>query len=103
MYLVKFDQSFVCDVFCVQWTDSVSPRPQVLCVRICIFYSTMCLSGWPLSSEAAKLRCGTDLLSDLIFVCGDRGIYLGKSIFMQVKQTVCSKVWCLDSNFKVWH
>ncbi|KAE8293059.1 hypothetical protein D5F01_LYC08154 [Larimichthys crocea] len=58
-----------------------SARPQtlkVLCVRICIFYSTMCLSGWPLSSEAAKLRCGTDLLSDLIFVCGDRGIYLGK-------------------------
>uniref|UniRef100_A0A8C9ZC92 Insulin-like domain-containing protein n=1 Tax=Sander lucioperca TaxID=283035 RepID=A0A8C9ZC92_SANLU len=51
---------------------------QVLCVRMCMFYSTMCLAGWPLSSEAARLRCGTDLLSDLIFVCGDRGIYLGK-------------------------
>ncbi|KAM6928664.1 insulin-like growth factor 3 [Lycodopsis pacificus] len=38
----------------------------------------MCLASWPLSSEAARLRCGTDLLSDLIFVCGDRGIYLGK-------------------------
>uniref|UniRef100_A0A8C9ZDP6 Insulin-like domain-containing protein n=1 Tax=Sander lucioperca TaxID=283035 RepID=A0A8C9ZDP6_SANLU len=45
---------------------------------MCMFYSTMCLAGWPLSSEAARLRCGTDLLSDLIFVCGDRGIYLGK-------------------------
>lgn len=61
---------------------SFSSRPQVLCVRVCLFYSTMCLAGWPLSSEAARLRCGSDLLSDLIFVCGDRGIYLGKSIFM---------------------
>ncbi|XP_029362931.1 insulin-like growth factor 3 isoform X1 [Echeneis naucrates] len=54
-----------------------SVRPQVLCVQMCMFYSTMCLVGWPLS-EAARLRCGSDLLSDLIFVCGDRGIYLGK-------------------------
>ncbi|XP_054465882.1 insulin-like growth factor 3 [Anoplopoma fimbria] len=51
---------------------------KVVCVRVCMFYSTMCLAGWPLSSEAARLRCGTDLLSDLMFVCGDRGIYLGK-------------------------
>ncbi|XP_060930670.1 insulin-like growth factor I [Limanda limanda] len=52
-----------------------SARPStltVLCVQL------MCLAGWPLSSEAARLRCGSDLLSDLIFVCGDRGIYLGK-------------------------
>ncbi|XP_073327122.1 insulin-like growth factor 3 [Pagrus major] len=58
-----------------------SARPQtlkVLCARMCMFYSVMCLAGWPLSSEAARLRCGSDLLSDLIFVCGDRGIYLGK-------------------------
>ncbi|XP_075951551.1 insulin-like growth factor 3 [Anarhichas minor] len=55
-----------------------SPMLKVLCVRMCVFYSTMCLAGWPLSSEAARLRCGTDLLSDLIFVCGDRGIYIGK-------------------------
>ncbi|XP_038579343.1 insulin-like growth factor I [Micropterus salmoides] len=56
-------------------------KPQtlkVLCVRVCMFYCTMSLAGWPLSSEAARLRCGTDLLSDLIFVCGDRGIYVGK-------------------------
>ncbi|XP_069581717.1 insulin-like growth factor 3 [Brachyistius frenatus] len=51
---------------------------KVLCVRICMFYCSVCLAGWPLSSEAARLRCGSDLLSDLIFVCGDRGIYLGK-------------------------
>nr|WLS42900.1 insulin-like growth factor 3 [Trachinotus ovatus] len=54
-----------------------SARPQVLCVQMCVL-SALCLAGWPLSSEAARLRCGSDLLSDLIFVCGDRGIYLGK-------------------------
>ncbi|XP_037628987.1 insulin-like growth factor 3 [Sebastes umbrosus] len=58
---------------------SASPQTlKVMCVRMCIFYSTMCLAGWPQSSEAARRRCGTDLLNDLIFVCGDRGIYLGK-------------------------
>ncbi|XP_034393606.1 insulin-like growth factor 3 [Cyclopterus lumpus] len=51
---------------------------KVVCVRMCVFYFTMCLAGWPLSSEAARLRCGRDLLSDLIFVCGDRGIYIGR-------------------------
>lgn len=69
-YVTGFVLRFVCS------------RPQVLCVRMCLFYSTMCLAGLPLSSEAARLRCGSDLLSDLIFVCGDRGIYLGKFIFM---------------------
>ncbi|XP_072223066.1 insulin-like growth factor 3 [Leuresthes tenuis] len=51
---------------------------KVLCVRICMFYSTMCLAGWPLSSEAAKIRCGSELLSDLRLVCGDRGIHFGR-------------------------
>ncbi|XP_014853700.1 PREDICTED: insulin-like growth factor II isoform X1 [Poecilia mexicana] len=51
---------------------------QVLCVRIWVFYCSMCLAGWPLFSEGARLRCGSELLSDLLFVCGDRGIYLGK-------------------------
>uniref|UniRef100_A0A3B5B3L4 Insulin-like growth factor I n=1 Tax=Stegastes partitus TaxID=144197 RepID=A0A3B5B3L4_9TELE len=51
----------------------VCASPQVLCVRLCL-----CLAGWPLCSEAARRRCGSELLSDLIFVCGDRGIYLGK-------------------------
>lgn len=63
-------------------SNSCSPRLQVLCVRMCAFYTAVCLAGWPPSAEAARLRCGSDLLSDLIFVCGDRGIYLGKSIFM---------------------
>uniref|UniRef100_A0A672YIU0 Insulin-like domain-containing protein n=1 Tax=Sphaeramia orbicularis TaxID=375764 RepID=A0A672YIU0_9TELE len=49
-----------------------------LCVRICVFYCTMCLASWPLSTEAARRRCGSDLLSDLLFVCGDRGIYIGR-------------------------
>ncbi|XP_041859677.1 insulin-like growth factor 3 [Melanotaenia boesemani] len=51
---------------------------KVLCVQICMFYSSMCLAGWSLSSEAAKPRCGAELLSDLMFVCGDRGIHLGR-------------------------
>uniref|UniRef100_A0A3Q3APG9 Insulin-like domain-containing protein n=1 Tax=Kryptolebias marmoratus TaxID=37003 RepID=A0A3Q3APG9_KRYMA len=57
-----------------------TPRMKHLaaCVRICMFYCSMCLAGWPVSSEAARRRCGSELLSDLIFVCGDRGIYLGK-------------------------
>ncbi|KAK5863061.1 hypothetical protein PBY51_000119 [Eleginops maclovinus] len=46
---------------------------KVLCVRMCI-----CLAGLPLASEAGRLRCGSDLLKDLMFVCGDRGIYLGR-------------------------
>ncbi|XP_075882165.1 insulin-like growth factor 1, juvenile form [Nelusetta ayraudi] len=29
-------------------------------------------------ASGAKLRCGSDLLNDLLFVCGDRGIYFGK-------------------------
>ncbi|KAF3696413.1 Insulin-like growth factor I [Channa argus] len=59
---------------CVLFTS----RLQVLCARVCVFYSTVCLAGWPLGTDATRLRCGSDLLSDLIFVCGDRGIYLGK-------------------------
>lgn len=54
--------------------------PHVLCVQMCMIYTVVCLAGWLLCSEAARLRCGTDLLSDLIFVCGDRGIYLGESL-----------------------
>ncbi|XP_029973684.1 insulin-like growth factor 3 [Salarias fasciatus] len=50
----------------------------VLCARICMFYSSLFLAGWPLCPQAARLRCGSELLADLLFVCGDRGIYLGK-------------------------
>uniref|UniRef100_A0A3Q1KCN9 Insulin-like domain-containing protein n=1 Tax=Anabas testudineus TaxID=64144 RepID=A0A3Q1KCN9_ANATE len=72
------DSMFWCIKRCVHAFVSLSSHLQVLCVRMCMFYSTMYLTGWPLSAEAARLRCGSDLLSDLIFVCGDRGIYLGK-------------------------
>ncbi|XP_061648569.1 insulin-like growth factor 3 [Phyllopteryx taeniolatus] len=54
-----------------------SGRPLPLKV-LCMFYSTMCLVSGPICSEAAKLRCGSELLNDLLFVCGDRGLYLGK-------------------------
>lgn len=47
-----------------------------------MLYSAMSLAGWALSSDAARLRCGTDLISDLIFVCGDRGIHLGRYILV---------------------
>ncbi|XP_056279971.1 insulin-like growth factor I isoform X2 [Pseudoliparis swirei] len=59
-----------------------SSRPpamlKVVCVRMCVFYAAVCLAGWPPSSEAARLRCGSDLLDDIRFVCGDRGIYIGR-------------------------
>ncbi|KAK5923145.1 hypothetical protein CgunFtcFv8_000142 [Champsocephalus gunnari] len=54
---------------------------KVLCVRMCICLAGWPLAseaGWPLASEAGRLRCGSDLLKDLMFVCGDRGIYLGR-------------------------
>ncbi|XP_029012032.1 insulin-like growth factor 3 [Betta splendens] len=55
-----------------------TPAMKALCARVCVFYYTALLASWPLSADAARLRCGSDLLSDLIFVCGDRGIYLGR-------------------------
>ncbi|XP_077371333.1 insulin-like growth factor 3 [Festucalex cinctus] len=45
---------------------------------LCVFCSALCLLSGPPCSEAAKLRCGSELLNDLLFVCGDRGIYFGK-------------------------
>lgn len=39
---------------------------------MCVLYSAVALA------DAAKLRCGSDLLNDLLFVCGDRGVYLGE-------------------------
>ncbi|XP_033486016.2 insulin-like growth factor 3 [Epinephelus lanceolatus] len=73
--LESVDSDRMCSACCPAATPQTL---KVFCVWVCMFYSTMCLAAWPLSSEAAKLRCGSDLLSDLIFVCGDRGIYLGK-------------------------
>ncbi|XP_053705394.1 insulin-like growth factor 3 isoform X1 [Synchiropus splendidus] len=42
-----------------------------------MFFSSICVSVWFVPVVAAKPRCGSDLLEDLIFVCGDRGIYFG--------------------------
>uniref|UniRef100_A0A3Q1GBR3 Insulin-like growth factor I n=1 Tax=Acanthochromis polyacanthus TaxID=80966 RepID=A0A3Q1GBR3_9TELE len=77
--ITVLDQGITYSFSCYKlYVERLSLFPQVLCVRISLFYSSICLAGWPLTSEAARLRCGTELLSDLIFVCGDRGIYLGK-------------------------
>lgn len=71
--MVAFPKHLICLIF---WFSSCF---QVLCVQICMFYSSICLVSWPLCAETAKVRCGSDLLSDLMFVCGDRGIYLRES------------------------
>uniref|UniRef100_A0A3B3ZJP6 Insulin-like domain-containing protein n=1 Tax=Periophthalmus magnuspinnatus TaxID=409849 RepID=A0A3B3ZJP6_9GOBI len=44
-------------------------------IMLCVFYI---INLGPLCADGARLRCGSELLGDLIFVCGDRGIYLGK-------------------------
>lgn len=85
---------------CVHAFVSLSSHLQVLCVRMCMFYSTMYLTGWPLSAEAARLRCGSDLLSDLIFVCGDRGIYLGE--FVLVFRTCFTQLWNVTLDDLLW-
>ncbi|XP_037134785.1 insulin-like growth factor 3 [Syngnathus acus] len=55
------------------------PLGRLLPLKVsCMLCLTMCLFSGPLCSEAAKRRCGSELLSDLLFVCGDRGLYLGK-------------------------
>uniref|UniRef100_A0A3B3ZJC3 Insulin-like domain-containing protein n=1 Tax=Periophthalmus magnuspinnatus TaxID=409849 RepID=A0A3B3ZJC3_9GOBI len=43
---------------------------------LCVLHCSISLG--PLCADGARLRCGSELLGDLIFVCGDRGIYLGK-------------------------
>uniref|UniRef100_A0A3Q0RFM1 Insulin-like domain-containing protein n=1 Tax=Amphilophus citrinellus TaxID=61819 RepID=A0A3Q0RFM1_AMPCI len=62
-------------------SSSCRPPARARALKICMFYSCVCLVSWPLPAEAARLRCGSDLLSDLMFVCGDRGIYLGKGLW----------------------
>uniref|UniRef100_A0A8C6THK9 Insulin-like domain-containing protein n=1 Tax=Neogobius melanostomus TaxID=47308 RepID=A0A8C6THK9_9GOBI len=49
---------------------------QELCLWLCILHCSISLG--PLGTEGAKLRCGSELIEALEFVCGDRGIYLGK-------------------------
>ncbi|XP_016145967.1 insulin-like growth factor II isoform X2 [Sinocyclocheilus grahami] len=45
---------------------------------VCVLYSLYCILILPDAGEAAKPRCGRELVADLEFVCGDRGFYRGK-------------------------
>uniref|UniRef100_A0A672JZE8 Insulin-like growth factor I n=1 Tax=Sinocyclocheilus grahami TaxID=75366 RepID=A0A672JZE8_SINGR len=45
---------------------------------VCVLYSLYCVLILPDAAEAAKARCGRELVADLEFVCGDRGFYRGK-------------------------
>ncbi|XP_053359732.1 insulin-like growth factor 3 [Clarias gariepinus] len=56
----------------------VTPALQVLCWRsVCVLYTLIVCVLQPELANSAKSRCGVELISDLQFVCGDRGIYLG--------------------------
>ncbi|XP_043103285.1 insulin-like growth factor 3 [Puntigrus tetrazona] len=45
---------------------------------VCVLCSLYCVLILPDAGEAAKARCGRELVADLEFVCGDRGFYRGK-------------------------
>ncbi|XP_050972720.1 insulin-like growth factor 3 [Labeo rohita] len=45
---------------------------------VCVLYCLYCVLILPDAGEAAKARCGRELVADLEFVCGDRGFYRGK-------------------------
>uniref|UniRef100_A0A8C5BM63 Insulin-like domain-containing protein n=1 Tax=Gadus morhua TaxID=8049 RepID=A0A8C5BM63_GADMO len=62
------------DSFCCENNKLPSVFQGTVLIALC---SVVCLSLWQ-PSDASRLRCGSDLLADLIFVCGDRGIYLGR-------------------------
>ncbi|XP_072537365.1 insulin-like growth factor 3 [Salminus brasiliensis] len=52
---------------------------QVLCWRsVCVFCALLCVAVLPELGDAATQRCGTELIADLEFVCGDRGFYRGR-------------------------
>ncbi|KAK7883942.1 hypothetical protein WMY93_027065 [Mugilogobius chulae] len=56
-----------------------SPTPHTQGVCVWMYFLLCSLSLGPLlRTEGARLRCGSELLGDLLFVCGERGIYLGK-------------------------
>lgn len=46
---------------------------------VCVLYSLYCVLILPDAGEAAKARCGRELVADLEFVCGERGFYRGQS------------------------
>lgn len=64
--------------------QSCSSRPQVLRVQMYMTITVVLLASWQMSSDATSVRCSTDLLSDIMFVCGDRGTYSSESILSSI-------------------
>lgn len=71
---------------------------------VCVLYSLYCVLILPDAGEAAKARCGRELVADLEFVCGDRGFYRGESptnfilhfespVFSKVRVLIVSQSW----------
>ncbi|KAL6459394.1 hypothetical protein MHYP_G00328660 [Metynnis hypsauchen] len=57
---------------------TAGPLIQVLCWRsVCVGYVLLCVAVLPELGDAAKPRCGAELIADLEFVCGERGFYRG--------------------------
>ncbi|XP_062855658.1 insulin-like growth factor 3 [Trichomycterus rosablanca] len=55
-----------------------SPGIQVQCWRsVCVLCVLVCVLLWVEPCNSARPRCGVELISDLEFVCGDRGFYRG--------------------------
>ncbi|XP_062396921.1 insulin-like growth factor 3 [Sardina pilchardus] len=53
---------------------------KVLCWQcVCWLCPSFLLLSLPEHTHAAQPRCGTELIADLEFVCGDRGFYRGRS------------------------
>lgn len=68
-----------------------------------VLYSLYCVLILPDAGEAAKARCGRELVADLEFVCGDRGFYRGES--HPQSSSYISDVLYLDTaetNLLVW-
>ncbi|XP_036433995.1 insulin-like growth factor 3 [Colossoma macropomum] len=58
---------------------TAGPLIQVLCWRsVCVVCVLLCVAVLPELGDAAKPRCGAELIADLEFVCGERGFYRGR-------------------------
>ncbi|XP_063065554.1 insulin-like growth factor 3 [Engraulis encrasicolus] len=56
---------------------------KVLCWQcVCVLHPLLFLLSMPEHTQAARWRCGAELVADLEFVCGDRGIYVGKPLYI---------------------
>lgn len=62
---------------------------------VCVLCSLYCVLILPDAGEAAKARCGRELVADLEFVCGDRGFYRGESLLQS--SSYVSDVLYLDT------